>query len=680
MIGDARAAKNTQLMIYFVKNSGGNGSGADDANAWSPAKYNASFNSLAPGDTVKFKNGETFYGVLNVKSGTQTAPITFDTYGTGAPAVISGFVTLTNWTLLSGNIYYATLSTSVVYVATLDGASKAMGRYPNTGYLTYTGHTANTAISGATIGALPASFVGGEVVIKKYRYIIDRHKITAQTKTQISYSVNNNYGQNGSYEPTDGNGFFIENHLATLDQEGEWYYDPASKRFYMHFGAGTPAGRTVKASTVNQLVTLNSATFINFNNIDFEGANVALQNNGTSNITTNNCNFRQLGTGIYGADLKNIQINGGSITDCQTNGVMIEVGGNSTIISGVTFNRNGMLPGMGESGDGKYNAIKINGNFTTVRNCTIKNTGYNGIDFIGNNVLIENNLIDSFCITKDDGAGIYTYADAKDVCVNRIIRNNIILNAIGNAEGALANGDQNGEAAGVYVDNNSNHTEVSNNTIAYGNWAGIFINANSDNSVINNTVFDHKYQLWIQTKTLSGYQSVRNTVITGNKFIAKTAAQKTILLSLYVNDNPANMGVFDNNVYARPIDDNATIHLFKQFNGSTNESDMSLIDWKNSFKVDPASAKSALTVSNPSDFRFNYNNTPQPASVDLGGGVFKDVANNVYNGSITLPPFSGAVLAYSGSTPPPPPPPPPVDVITGTITINGKNYKLVPVQ
>ncbi|HEX8279073.1 MAG TPA: right-handed parallel beta-helix repeat-containing protein, partial [Segetibacter sp.] len=403
-------------------------------------KLNA-FRNLKPGDSVLFKKGETFYGNIKVQAnGEVNEPITYSSYGSGPNPVISGFTSINGWTFSNGNTYYANVSATMIQGVTLDGEVKGMGRYPNRGYLTYTGHPNNTSISGTSVSGLPTTYVGGEVVIKKQRYILDRHKITAQSGNTISFNTTNFYGNNSTYLPDDGNGYFIQGHLSTLDQEGEWCYDAAAQRLYMHFGSKTPIGRTVKVSTVNQLLTLNSSAYITFNNIDFEGGSFGVVNSGSNNITFNNCNWRQQATAIYGADCTNMQVNGGSISDCPNNGIFIEANGTNTSINGTTVTRCGTIAGLGESGDGKYNGILINGDGTTISNCTVKNIGFNAIYFDGNNVLVEHNFVDSFCTVKDDGGGIYTFTNDGVTRSNRIIRNNIILHAIGCPDGAQYDG------------------------------------------------------------------------------------------------------------------------------------------------------------------------------------------------------------------------------------------------
>lgn len=629
---------------YYITPSGsGSGSGLDSNNTMS---YAALFSkTLASGDIVRFKGGNTYSGQHYAKDG-----VIYDRYSSGANPVISGFTTLSNWTLSSGHIYYDSVTSTMPQSVTLDGVLKGFGRYPNTGYLTYTSHTGNTSISGATVGTLPTSFVGGEVVIRKARFIMDRHKITGQTSSTITYTSTNFYGNNSNYAPDNGNGYFIQNHLAALDQEGEWCFDAATNRLYMHFGTGTPAGRTVKAATVSQLVPLNSTANVTFNNIDFEGGNTGIQNNGTGNITFNNCNFRFQGTAIYGNDCTNLTMNGGSISDCGSNAFNVESNATGTTVNGVTIKRTGIIPGLNESGDGRGSAINIGGNNTTVVNCTIIKTGFNGVSFDGNNVLVEKNFIDSFNLGKDDGGGVYTFALNGATRSNRIIRNNIILHAIGAYEGGAYNGELYGQSAPIYLDGYANNVLVLNNTCAFGSWMGIFENGNSFNTIIGNRTFDFPYGIAITQTATSGFGAVRNLVMKGNICVARTSTQLPLLVTIiFANDNPTSFGIIDSNTYARPIDDNLTIQVNRgSYPGATGVTNMSLATWKSTSGVDASSVKSSVTTADINSLRFDYNYSASSSLVSLGAN-YKNVSNTTFPGTMSLSPYSGEVLIYNSA-------------------------------
>ncbi len=575
---------------YYVKATGGNGSGLTDADAWSFSKLSST--SLNPGDFVFFNRGDTFYGQISSTNANSNG-VTFGAYGTGVNPLISGFTQVNSWTQFNGNIYYTTLNVASLNAVTLDGSIIGMGRYPKTGYLTYISHTNNSSITGSV--SIPFNPTGGQVVIRKYRWIIDRHKIASVNGNTINYTTDNNYGNNNIYSPVDNNGFFIQGCLGTLTQNGDWYYDNSSGRLYMYF-SDLPGNHVVKASTQTQNLYVNYFTTLTFNNIDFEGGNLyGAYIVGTSNITFNNCNFRQQGgDAININNSQNIIFNFINISDALNNGIYEATGGNSTLVTNSATTNIGIIAGAGKSGDGAQQAIAITGDGTTISNCVIKNTGYNGINFAGNNVLIEKNLIDTFCTLKDDGGGIYTYnGTASAPTTNRIVRNNIILNAIGALAGAGAYYWENfGKAAGIYLDDYSNGTQVYNNGIANGGWLGIFLHNGYNNQILNNQVFNFGVAQIELGEDFLG--AIRSNLITGNNFISKTTSESTLEAAMTVNESPRLFGSLNNNEYGRPFDDSLTFDVYQNYTGGTGINNVTLATWQLNYKLDLNSRKSPI--------------------------------------------------------------------------------------
>jgi parallel beta-helix repeat protein len=416
----------------------------------------------------------------------------------------------------------------------------------------------------------------------------------------------------------------------------------------MYFAA-SPSGRSVKVSTVSILASFNSASYITFNNIDFQGGITGVANFGSSDIIFNGCNFTQHGTGIYGVDCSNIQINNGYIINCTSNGVFVEGGGNTVSINGCNTYNCGLIPGMGESGDGKYNGLGVAGDGTNISNNFVHSIGFNGISFMGNNAMVEKNRIDSTCMVKDDGAALYTFTSPGVTASNRSIRFNIITNCIGNSDGALANGDPGGEGAAIYLDGNSNHTTVYNNTCATGNWAGIFNNGNSYNTIYNNTVFDFEYQLLLTQFALPpNYGSSRGLWIGENKLVARTPSQFALHVAIsFFDDSPGNLGEYNSNSYSRPISEGATISYKASDNSITN---MTLPTWKSTYGQDAASTSSQITTTDASAIRLDYNYASSPFNVSLFS-INKEVTGTIYNGVMGLDAYSGKVTVASSSLP-----------------------------
>ncbi len=635
---------------YYFSNSIGDDSRSvlqaqDSITPWKSIRKLNSFTNLHPGDSILFKRGETFYGGLIINaSGIIGNEIFYGSYGTGPNPTISGFATLSNWKLLNGNIYYTKLDVPGLNMVTINGIVRGMGRYPNTGYLTYTSHSANASISGSSIGIIPFDPSGGEVVIRKERWILDRHTITSRSSNKLNYSTNNNYGNNNLYSPFDGNGYFIQNNLSTLDQDGEWYYDTTANRLYI-YSTSNPSTRDIKASSQSQNLYLNYFTNISFNNIDFEGGNLnGAYVIGTSNITFNNCNFKnQGGNAIWGSHLTNITVKNGIIVNSLNNGIWFEQRCNNTTIDGMTISNSGEIAGAAMSGNGNQQGIFIAGNGTTVQNCSVINSGYIGIHFEGNDVLIQHNFIDTFSNIKDDGAGIYTFTGSSIINSNRRIIDNIVLNAIGAFAGAEGYyWEDFGKAAGIYFDDYANHIIMSGNTVANGSWFGVFYH-NANNIQLNNNLV---YNFDISQLSLSQdiNQTIRNNTITGNTFIAKTAIQKTLQVELNTyNDSLRSFGTFNNNIYARPIDDNNTISINKNYSGGNGETNISLATWQSTYHQDLNSSRSFKPVADVERFQLEYNASDSLKKSWLYGN-YTNISGQVQSNYLTLLPYTSVFL------------------------------------
>src|SRR6476661_2159976 len=89
LIAGAAAPASAAGTTYYVSAAGSDSnSGTASTSAWKTlSRVNQAV--LKPGDTVSFRRGDTFSGgIVTAQSGTSTAPITLNSYGTGnAPTV-----------------------------------------------------------------------------------------------------------------------------------------------------------------------------------------------------------------------------------------------------------------------------------------------------------------------------------------------------------------------------------------------------------------------------------------------------------------------------------------------------------------------------------------------------------------------------------------------------------------
>ena len=113
-----------------------------------------------------------------------------------------------------------------------------------------------------------------------------------------------------------------------------------------------------------------------------------------------------------------------------------------------------------------------------------------------------------------------------------------------------------------------------------------------------------------------------------------------LILISYATDDIALLGSLDSNYYARPIDDNLTIQTGTPTAGTV---DRTLAQWKVFSGQDANANKSPATVATANDVRFEYNATNASQTIVLPG-TYIDVKGITYANSITLSPYTSAVL------------------------------------
>jgi len=484
---------------------------------------------LNPGDSVLFKSGDVFYGSLNLKkSGTSEKPIVFSHYGEGAPPVISGFSTLKNWEKSAPGIYFTHVpqTTPQINVLTLNGLPQPLGRFPNRdeknmGYLIPDEITVKNQISHETLNE-SGQWAGAELVIRKNHWIIDREKVLSHQNNSLTFLPSS------GYPPKKGYGFFVQNHLNTLDQMGEWYHDVQKNRLYLCTGEQTPEELRIKVSIQEHLLTtLTNTRHILIKGIHFEGANkdallirggtdfhldaVAIENSGENAIMVQN--------------MDRFRIENSKILNAQNSGIYLRSGNYQASIRKNHIENTHIYSGMGQSGDNNGYGIFSISDADTITNNTIKNSGYVGIGFRGSNTLVKNNYIDGFCLVKGDGGGIYSYTgNAGKKYSNRKIIGNIIQNGNGAREGTpLHNTDFPAPAEGIYLDDNTENILVADNTVSQINNRGIYLHNAKNINVRNNLVFDASFLIFLADDQLG--QPLAGVLITENTLIKKNPHQ-----------------------------------------------------------------------------------------------------------------------------------------------------------
>jgi len=611
--------------IHYVAATGGTFTTLAEVNA----------HTFVAGDQILFNRGETFYGSLTIsQSGTSGNPIIIGAYGTGVNPIITGFTTVTAWTNQGSNIWESTSSVSTLSTCNLVAANDvntAMGRYPNAdatngGYFTFQSHSGLTSVTTSSLTGTP-NWTGAEIRVRCSAWSFGKSVVTSQSGGTLNFSALD------SYEPQDGFGFFLQNDLRTLDQAGEWYYNPSTKKLSIY---ATSQPTNVKVASIENLLTING-DYVNVSNVTLSGANSYVLYNASStvdHITISNCSILNSGNATIQFRCAFLDVQNNEIAYANNKGVGIDN------CSNVTFKGNNVhdiskFAGMGKSGNGAFSGM--NGYYQSnvlIEGNTFTNLGMAGIEAYGDNITIKNNLVNTFAFVLDDTSGIYTFVGGGTPFTMVRIEGNIVLNAVGALYGTNYSTSS---ANGIYLDDNSNNVEVLNNTVSGCAAYGIYLHNTNHVNVHHNTVYDNKTQLLINDNSTGGV--VELNTIKHNNFISKTAAQ----LVAYITSNDNNItsfAVLDSNYYARPIQDDYTFTINQP---STGVSAKTLAEWKTFSSQDSHSLKSPFSVALTTDLRLDYNATATVSDPISLGENYRNLDNADLT-TVTLQPYSSIFL------------------------------------
>lgn len=631
---------NASATNYYISANGNDANnGTSTSTPWQTlGKLNSFFSSLKPGDNVYFNRGDVFYGrILITRSGSSGSPITISAYGTGANPVISGFTTVSAWTNLGSNIWESTSAISTLSytnMVVINGVNTPMGRYPNSGYLIWQTHTGNVVGSPSTITSSSLSgtpnWAGAEVAFSTTTYIISRDKITAQSGGTLTYTTPNPADLFQNAPTYFIQSFIIQNDPRTLDTTNEWYYNPSTKKIRVYNNI-TPTN--VQVATIDTLAYINSCSYINFNNISFQGANSsAIEcNYNSQNITVQNCTFNYSGKnaihGLYNSNLTGITIQNCTINNSNNNGIDIGTSSNATILQN-TIKNTGMIRGMICAGGKTGIAIEAEGANVMIQNNTIDSVSYSGIRFLGSNTIIQNNYIKNFCLIQYDGGGVHTWNGPKAIYNGIKILNNIILN------GNVLN-------HAVYLDESANGIQITGNTV-YNCQRGIYLNNAYNVQILNNTAYSNTYGI-LMDKRDSTLPS--NIVMKNNIFLAQTSVQRALWdLTSKLPSMPTPF-TSDSNYYARPINDSLTIqtYLNSVFTQRT------FAQWQALNGQDAHSHKSPVSITDTSKIVFFYNPTSSPITQPINYGLMNMDGSKNTTGSLSIPAWGSYVGIKNGT-------------------------------
>lgn len=623
------AALTVDAATYYVKVGGVDANtGLSDAQAWSFTKL-ATF-VPANGDVILFRRGDTFSGTLTLaKSATSTSPVTYGAYGSGAAPVLSGFKTITGWTLYSTGIYRsATVIPTSCDVVTINGTNTAIGKYPQNGFLTFESFTGRTSFVDNQLTNTP-NFTGAEVVIRKSNWMIDRSPITSHSGTTVSYTSGSSYNPTGTGEYQ----YFFQKSINCLLKFGDWFTDGAY--FYMFFGANNPASYVVKAGFEDKVIQSTSKHYNTVRDLVIEGGNTAgLYLTFSNGFKLINTTVKSIGLyGLWISSSTTSLVDSCSFTDCNGWGANIQADGG--VVRHSTFNNIGLNFGMSATTGGGHTALYHKGVNNITEYNVITNVGYIPLNFFGNGHQVRYNKVDTYALLgQHDGGGIYTYFGVEGSYQSGMkVYNNTVANSAAN---------------GLYADNLSNNQEWYNNVVVNITKWGMHMNMPINNQIHNNVFYNCELaaidvsNLAAQTTPASG------TVIQNNLIIQGNAAQKIGSFNDDRTNQTKTVPFGTSNQNTLIIDSLATNLYYNRYVLPSYHTDSyTLASWRT---FSGREVNSTIRLADVAELIFLYNDTKTAKSFAITGAK-KELTGTVYQTTVTVQPFA-SILLFPHTLPP----------------------------
>lgn len=588
--------------------------------------------SLSGGDTVMFRSGDTFYGRININnSGTYGFPIVYSSYGSGEKPIITGFKEIQSWSNQGSNIWKATVPTvnTVIKVVTINGKQYGIGRYPNTGWLTYESNVDDVSITDNQLMGYP-NWKGAECVLRRIKWTLEVCQITNHSYSTLTLTFPTTI-----WSSTNGYGYFIQNDIRTLDTIGEWYFSRITKEISM-YSVGSPPN--VKISTLDTLVNVTSKNYITFYNLTFEGSNdntIVIQSG--KYITVKDCNINYAGesaitTTTSSSSAYLIAVNN-TINHANCNAFQINNSTSRVWIKNNSIKNINAIKGSSASGyvgDGvMFHCPGI------VEYNTFDSIGHSGIAMTtGDSMTVRYNDISHWGNSRYDCGGIYKWCKYGTVEKGNIIKQNIVHDANPIAEGVGSTTDLG--IRGIYTDEYVQNLTIDGNTVSGVANEGIYTLRAKNNTIRNNTSYNNSSQIAFKYAFGSSYH-ITGMNIKNNKFIAKDSTQNS--LNFYTTAAESDITIFgtaDSNYYARPI--NTSTNISTTYNSSTTVN-RTLAQWQTFTSQDAHSLGSPFVAT---EFLFEY--ATSVARIITLSGTWKTLANASVSGSVTLQPYTSIIL------------------------------------
>lgn len=618
------------------------------------------------GDSILLQRGGTFFASdLNAGSSLGVAA-----YGNGPRPILTGSIRVdlsgvwgSNPSVRTGTV------TERVVACYVNGRFVRLARWPNvvSGFLRNDSDNQPDEIVDAELsarpGVTPGRWTGAQVRWRRWSWWWETRPITQHGPVDtLALGPEGRFHDNFS-DP--GSGYFIDNDLDELDAPGEWHWQAGVLYLYPPSWADPTTMRVDVVTTTSTDVLVDHGTEpigvrtsgTSFEEIHFSryyGTAFAINNP----AVVESCTFSEIESNAVRytwdaqpftirrsvfRDVRNIAISGWADT-ADPPGSLIERN---------LFLRIGVEPGYG--GWGSWHAAGIilgQANAAVVRLNRFIDTGYAGIILGSDGQTVENNVFVRTMGTLNDGAAVYTN------CNSSIIRGNIILDTIGNLDYSHPWWPM---GHGIWPEflEDFHDTAITDNTLYGNNGHGIFLPNNFDCTISGNVIVDSRRAalgLYIDTNPNQGH------VISGNTLVSTKPTRRI--------DRPENLSHWWLPPYAEP-DPVALEYDAAGDYGSMSSTtfvapttvggvirkkpDDTLFNTLTEWTADATWASAAGSLISRTNAILLFNDTEHPAVMAVPSGSWTLPDGSAVGATISLQPFSSAVLVTAVAVSPSPP-------------------------
>jgi parallel beta-helix repeat protein len=278
-----------------------------------------------------------------------------------------------------------------------------------------------------------------------------------------------------------GQRFCFLNVLEELDTPGEWALDEKQGLLYFWPPSPLTPGDASVSMLAEPMVLLSGASHVRFQHLTLEMSRArAIAIRGGANNVIEGCTIRNIDNDTC------VIIDGGKwngirscdIYDVGSTGIRITGGDRNTLAPAGNFATNNHIYRYGCIIQSFNGGVFLQGVGNIVSHNRIHDAPFSGIQYYGNDHIIECNELFDLAHESGDVGGINTGADYSEM--GTIIRYNYIHDAHGYGEGGFR---------AIYLDLPGSNTTIFGNILANVD-IGVFFNSGRDNVVQNNIFFN----------------------------------------------------------------------------------------------------------------------------------------------------------------------------------------------